>query len=249
MIKLIIFLLLPYFCFGQIVVATQAGLDLKAPLASPAFTGTPTGITKTHIGLANVDNTSDASKPVSTAEQTALNLKTDLTVLNTFSAGYKTIFEVTGSHTAAKASGTYAMGNGDVLAVGGTGTLYPLNIVFITSTDFPTVNGLAPKLRIKAQLYTNDVAPTGNFTFGLYPITRPGTSGGVGLCIYTIGTVVSGSNGASFTTPAADLLGNAVGADFVLPADGPYIIGVVTTATVAASSHIHLSAQLQFRNN
>jgi hypothetical protein len=55
--------------------ATQTALDLKAPLASPAFTGTPTGITKAHVGLGNVDNTSDASKPVSTAQQTAIDLK------------------------------------------------------------------------------------------------------------------------------------------------------------------------------
>lgn len=58
--------------------ATQTALDLKAPLASPAFTGTPTGITKTHVGLNLVDNTSDAAKPVSTAQQTALNLKANL---------------------------------------------------------------------------------------------------------------------------------------------------------------------------
>lgn len=31
-------------------------LALKAPLVSPAFTGTPTGITKTHVGLGNQDN-------------------------------------------------------------------------------------------------------------------------------------------------------------------------------------------------
>lgn len=55
--------------------AAQTELNLKAPLASPAFTGTPTGITKTHIGLSNVDNTSDANKPVSSDTQTALNLK------------------------------------------------------------------------------------------------------------------------------------------------------------------------------
>lgn len=35
---------------------------------------------KTSVGLANVDNTSDANKPVSTAQQTALNLKADTTV-------------------------------------------------------------------------------------------------------------------------------------------------------------------------
>jgi hypothetical protein len=65
--------------------ATQTALDLKlasataastyAPIASPTFTGTVSGITKTMVGLANVDNTTDANKPVSTATQTALDLK------------------------------------------------------------------------------------------------------------------------------------------------------------------------------
>ena len=50
-------------------------LSAYAPLDSPAFTGTPTGITKEHVGLGNVDNTSDAAKPVSTAQATAINAK------------------------------------------------------------------------------------------------------------------------------------------------------------------------------
>ena len=58
--------------------ATQTALDLKAPLASPTFTGTVSGITKSMVGLGNVDNTSDANKPVSTAAQTALDLKANL---------------------------------------------------------------------------------------------------------------------------------------------------------------------------
>ncbi|WGK94756.1 MULTISPECIES: hypothetical protein [Flavobacterium] len=49
-----------------------------APLASPSFTGTVSGITKSMVGLSNVDNTSDASKPVSTATQTQLALKESL---------------------------------------------------------------------------------------------------------------------------------------------------------------------------
>ena len=53
-------------------------MDLKADLSSPTFTGTVSGITKTMVGLGNVDNTADAAKPVSTAQQTALNLKSDL---------------------------------------------------------------------------------------------------------------------------------------------------------------------------
>lgn len=38
----------------------------------------PLGIVKADVGLGNVDNTSDANKPVSTATQTALNLKQDI---------------------------------------------------------------------------------------------------------------------------------------------------------------------------
>lgn len=53
-------------------------LAAKAPLASPTFTGTVSGITKSMVGLGNVDNTSDVNKPVSSATQTALNLKANL---------------------------------------------------------------------------------------------------------------------------------------------------------------------------
>jgi alpha-tubulin suppressor-like RCC1 family protein len=51
---------------------------LKANLASPNFTGNVTGITASMVGLGNVDNTSDANKLVSAAQQTALNLKANL---------------------------------------------------------------------------------------------------------------------------------------------------------------------------
>ena len=60
------------------VSSTQTALDLKANIDSPTFTGTVSGVTKTHVGLGNVDNTSDANKPVSTATQTALDLKAPL---------------------------------------------------------------------------------------------------------------------------------------------------------------------------
>ena len=46
-------------------------------MTSPAIT-TPTGIVKGDVGLGNVDNTTDVGKPVSTAQQTALNLKANL---------------------------------------------------------------------------------------------------------------------------------------------------------------------------
>ena len=61
--------------------ADVSALDAKAPLASPTFTGTVQGITAAMVGLGNVTNTSDADKPVSTAQLSALNAKADLTAL------------------------------------------------------------------------------------------------------------------------------------------------------------------------
>jgi hypothetical protein len=71
---------------------TVPGLAGKEPTitagtTSQYFRGDKTFQTldKTAVGLANVDNTSDANKPVSTAQQTALNLKADKAT--TISAG------------------------------------------------------------------------------------------------------------------------------------------------------------------
>lgn len=65
--------------------ATQTALNLKEPTITATtsadyYRGDKTfqTLNKTAVGLANVDNTSDADKPVSTATQTALNLKADL---------------------------------------------------------------------------------------------------------------------------------------------------------------------------
>jgi alpha-tubulin suppressor-like RCC1 family protein len=52
--------------------------SLLAPLESPTFTGTVSGISAGMVGLGNVSNTSDANKPVSTAQQAALTLKANL---------------------------------------------------------------------------------------------------------------------------------------------------------------------------
>ena len=48
-------------------------LAIKAPMNSPTFTGTVSGIAKAMVQLRNVDNTSDLAKPISTATQIAQN--------------------------------------------------------------------------------------------------------------------------------------------------------------------------------
>ena len=72
--------------------AIQTQIDAKAPTADPTFTGTVSGVTKAHVGLGNVDNTSDANKPVSTATQTALDLKANsLVTIDAETASYTLI--------------------------------------------------------------------------------------------------------------------------------------------------------------
>jgi hypothetical protein len=70
---------------------TDARASAAAPVQSVAGqTGTVT-LTKSDVGLGSVDNTSDASKPVSTAQQTALDGKQIKTIYSdtapTHSAG------------------------------------------------------------------------------------------------------------------------------------------------------------------
>lgn len=53
-------------------------LSSKAPLNNPTFSGNVNGITKLMVGLGLVDNTNDASKPVSAPTLSALNLKANI---------------------------------------------------------------------------------------------------------------------------------------------------------------------------
>lgn len=79
--------------------ATARGVISTSPqtiAGDKTFTGTTSGITKSMVGLNNVDNTSDVSKPISTATQTALNLKQDtLTLTTTGSSGAATLVGAT----------------------------------------------------------------------------------------------------------------------------------------------------------
>lgn len=80
---------------GTAAAPTVPGLANKAPISNPTFTGTVSGVTKSMVGLANVDNTSDANKPVSSAQQTALNTKASV------SGGVTAIQQITAAAYAA----------------------------------------------------------------------------------------------------------------------------------------------------
>lgn len=66
--------------FGKL--QAQITANLSTLTSHTSNTSNPHSVTKSQVGLSNVDNTSDANKPVSTATQTALNAKE-----NTITAG------------------------------------------------------------------------------------------------------------------------------------------------------------------
>ena len=95
---------------------------------SPTFTGTVNGITKSMVGLSNVDNTSDLNKPISTATQTALNLKLNISDTSSMLTNYLRS-GVAASTYQAKLNGT-----GFVKASG-------TNITYDNSTYLPLTGG------------------------------------------------------------------------------------------------------------
>lgn len=91
------------------VISDETGSGALVFGTSPAIT-TPTGLVKGDVGLGNVDNTSDANKPVSTAQQVALDLKANLTDL----AALDIKPDVAYVSLAALPSNTYANGTSGV---------------------------------------------------------------------------------------------------------------------------------------
>jgi hypothetical protein len=110
------------------VVDVNTALALKAPLASPTFTGTVSGISKSMVGLDAVDNTSDAAKPISTATQAALDLKANATDVNAAldlkaplaSPTFSGITTATGYKIPNGTSFQYLMANGSVSTASAT---------------------------------------------------------------------------------------------------------------------------------
>jgi hypothetical protein len=135
---------------GYITTSSTSTLTNKT-LTSPVI-NTPTGITKSDVGLANVDNTTDAGKPISTATQTALDLKAPLaspTFTGTLvlpstvngpsvSTSVNLLFPTTGGHITL--GGSQTTGN---LTIGG-GTQRTTGVIGIgtgaTTTGTKTIN-------------------------------------------------------------------------------------------------------------
>ena len=142
--------------------SVQTQIDAKAPLANPTFTGTVSGLNSSMVGLGNVNNTSDANKPVSTAQQTALNLKADLAspdltgvpTAPTASAGTNTTQVATTAFVSGAVSDLVAS------APGALNTLNELAVALGNDENFSTsvANSIATKAPIASPTFTGTVS-------------------------------------------------------------------------------------------
>lgn len=83
------------------ILTTAERANIAAAVSHAANTSNPHGVTKSQVGLGNVDNTSDANKPVSTAQQAALNLKANTSALGTAASQPSTAFATAAQGTKA----------------------------------------------------------------------------------------------------------------------------------------------------
>jgi len=212
---------------------------------TPTQAKTSLALVKADVGLGSVDNTSDASKPVSTAQEARVVQATN--GLATAFTSYSTIANAGASHGGGRGATNYWIGFGDQAGTNALGAAYPPALIPIVSADYPTINGVAPKLRMRIVLTVNNTAPSGNYTFGLYSVTKG--SGGTGLSTYTMGTTAVSGSTVAIATPAGSTAYTTNTSDFALPSDGIYVFGFTNSATVALASQLHISAMLQRHNN
>jgi hypothetical protein len=140
-------------------------------------------LTKSDIGLSDVDNTSDADKPVSTATQTALDLKADSSAL---ALKQDLLVSATNIKTI---NGSSILGSGDLVISGGGGAVTSVNTqtgdVVLTKSDIglsDVDNVSAANLRDRATHTGAQLASTiSDFTTAVQAVTIDASKIGSGL--------------------------------------------------------------------
>ena len=190
-----------------------------APIASPTFTGTVSGVTKSHVGLGNVDNTTDANKPVSTATQTALDLKAPLA--SPALTGTPTAPTAnTATNTTQIATTAFVQQEISILTTGAPGLLNTLDELAAALGDdenfaATTANTIALKAPLASPTFTGTVTlPTGTVTSAMI----------------LDGTIVDGDINASAAIAQSKISGLSTSFSEKAPLASPTFTGLVTVA-------------------
>lgn len=186
--------------------AVTTALALKADANNTTLTGTTTingtltgaGVTKAAVGLGNVDNTSDVNKPVSTAQQTALNQKPSRNLLHN---GNFIINQRAVSGTVTLAAGAYGHDRWKAGAGGATYTFAASGNSFIITLTAGSLMQVVEDKDVDGGVYTLSnqgtaqarIAINGAATSGAYaatPLTTASTTGNQTITVeFTTGTI------------------------------------------------------------
>jgi hypothetical protein len=225
--------------------AIQTQINAKAPIDSPTFTGTVSGVTKSMVGLGSVDNTADTAKPVSTAQQTALNLKANIASP-----------EFTGVPTAPTAAATtnttqvattaYVRGEIAALVNSAGSTLDTLGEIATAlgndanlSTTLTTSIGL--KAPINSPTFTGTVTlPTGTVTSGMI------LDGTIVDADINASAAIAQSKISGLSTALDAKLASATAATTYAPIASPTFTGTVTIPTGASITSPTMSGTVTY---
>ena len=156
--------------------ATSKWQNQVPPVTSVAARTGAIVLTSTDVGLANVNNTSDANKPVSSATQTALNAKIDLSIATTKGD----VLAATGASAVASVGvGT----NGQVLTADSTQATG-----LKWAADGGTVNVLAKSANYAA---ANRDFIIGNATTATFTVTLPAATSGAKVSVKKVDSSVN----------------------------------------------------------
>jgi hypothetical protein len=219
---------------GSYVESLVAGANITLTNNS-GEAATPTiavsGLTSSSVGLGNVNNTSDANKPVSTATQTALDLKANLespTFTGTVTLPDNTV-----------ALGTKTTGNYVASLVAGTGVTLTNNS---GETATPTV-AIGQAVATNSNVTFNDVTVSGNLTVS-------GTTTSINTETLTVDDNIIVLNNNAVGAPSQDagieiergsstnvaLRWNETGDVWEITTDGSTYSAIATTADVSSAT-------------
>ena len=221
---------------GAVVGTTNTQTLTNKTLTSPVI-NTPTGITKSDVGLANVDNTSDANKPVSTATQTALDLKAPLA--SPALTGTPTAPTATAGTNTTQVATTAFVGSAVAALVDGApallDTLNELAAAINDDANFASTltTSVGLKAPIESPTFTGTVTiPSGASISGFAPLASPALTG-----TPTAPTAAANTNTTQVATTAfAKAEADAAEAAAIAYADA------LTTADVAENTNLYYTA-------
>jgi hypothetical protein len=194
----------------------SSGINIKTVEGQNILGSGNIEITKTDIGLANVDNTSDANKPISTATQAALNAKQNtITNSDSITQGSTNLFLTTAERT--KLTNTSGTNTGDQTNITGNAATVTTNANLtgvVTSTGNTTAiangaisNAMLANVAVANLSGTNtgDNATNTQYSSLVSNATHTGDATG------NVGLTVKGINGTLLSTLGTGILKNTTG--------------------------------------